>query len=77
MFTHDYYEKIAIKAIKDHIYEFDESHLKEIAYNATGFDDRVFIFSYNINIDRLYVITVHRDKSIDVESYLHECGYSI
>lgn len=77
MFTHDYCEKIAIKAIKDHIYEFDESHLKEIAYSATGFDDRVFIFSYNININRLYVITVHRDKSIDVESYLHECGYSI
>lgn len=77
MFTHDYYEKIAIKAIKDNIYEFDESHLKEIAYSATGFDDRVFIFSYNININRLYVITVHRDKSIDVESYLHECGYSI
>jgi hypothetical protein len=77
MFTHDYCEKIAIKAIKDHIYEFDESHLKEIAYSATGFDDRVFIFSYNININRLYVITIHRDKSIDVESYLHECGYSI
>ena len=77
MFTHDYYEKIAIKTIKDHIYEFDESHLKEIAYSATGFDDRVFIFSYNININRLYVITVHRDKSIDVESYLHECSYSI
>jgi len=50
MFTHDYYEKIAIKAIKDHIYEFDESYLKEIAYNATGFDDRVFIFSYNITL---------------------------
>lgn len=77
MFTHDYYEKIVIKAIKDHIYEFDESHLKEIAYSATGFDDRVFIFNYNININRLYVITVHRDKSIDVESYLYECGYSI
>lgn len=77
MFTHDYYEKLAIEVIKDHIYEFDENHLKEIAYNTTGFDDRVFIFSYNINIDRLYVITVHRDKSIDVESYLHECGYSI
>lgn len=77
MFTHDYCEKIAIKAIKDHIYEFDESHLKEIAYSATGFDDRIFIFSYNININRLYVITVHQDKSIDVESYLHECGYSI
>lgn len=77
MFMHDYYKKIAIKTIKDHIYEFDESLLKEIAYNEKNFNDRIFVFSYNSDINRLYVITVHPDKSIDVESYLHECGYSI
>lgn len=77
MFIHDFYLKQAVEAIKKDIDDFNEDYLKEIAYSATGFDDRVFIFSYNININRLYVITVHRDKSIDVESYLHECGYSI
>lgn len=77
MFIHDYYEKIAIKTIKDHIYEFDESLLKEIAYNEKNFNDRIFVFSYNSDINRLYVITVHPDKSVDIESYLHECSYSI
>lgn len=77
MFIHDYYEKLAIKAIKDHIYEFDESLLKEIAYNGKNFDDRIFVFSYNSDINRLYAITVHPDKSVDIESYLHECSYSI
>lgn len=33
MFIHDYYQKMAIEAIKNHIYEFDENSLKEIAYN--------------------------------------------
>lgn len=77
MFIHDYYEKIAIKTIKDHIYEFDESLLKEIAYNEKNFNDRIFVFSYNSDINRLYIITVHSDKSVDIESYLHECSYSI
>lgn len=77
MFIHDYYKKIAIKTIKDHIYEFDESLLKEIAYNEKNFNDRIFVFSYNSDINRLYVITVHPDKSVDIESYLYECSYSI
>lgn len=77
MFIHDYYQKMAIEAIKNHIYEFDEDSLKEIAYNEKNFNDRIFIFKYNNDIERLYIVTAHSDKSIDVESYLHECGYSI
>lgn len=33
MFIHDYYQKMAIEAIKKDAYEFDENSLKEIAYN--------------------------------------------
>ena len=77
MFIHDYYQKMAIEAIKNHIYEFDEDSLKEIAYNEKNFNDRIFIFKYNNDAERLYIITVHPDKSIDVESYYYECGYSI
>lgn len=77
MFIHDYYKKIAMKAIKDHIFEFDENSLKEIAYNKKNFNDHIFVFNYSSDVNRLYLITVHPDKSVDVESYLHECSYSI
>lgn len=77
MFIHDYYQKMAIEAIKNHIYEFDEDSLKEIAYNEKNFNDRIFIFKYNNDTERLYIITVHSDKSVDVESYYYECGYSM
>lgn len=77
MFIHDYYQKMAIEAIKNHIYEFDEDSLKEIAYNEKNFNDRIFIFKYNNDIERLYIVTAHSDKSVDVESYYYECGYSI
>ena len=33
MFIHDYYQKMAIEAIKKDVYEFDENCLREIAYN--------------------------------------------
>lgn len=77
MFTHDYCEKIAIKAIKDHIYEFDESHLKEIAYNEKDFNNRIFVFNYSSDVTYLYVVTVHPDKSADVEHYYNEYAYSV
>lgn len=77
MFIHDCYEKIAVEAIKNHIYEYDEDLLKEVAYNATDFNSRIFVFSYNDDIKHLYVVTVYPNKSIDIEIYLHECGYSI
>lgn len=77
MFIHDYYQKMAIEAIKNHIYEFDEDSLKEIAYNEKNFNDRIFIFKYNNDIEYLYIVIVHPDKSVDVESYYYKCGYSI
>lgn len=77
MFIHDYYQKIAIEAIKKDAYEFDENSLKEIAYNEKNFNDRIFIFKYNSNIERLYVVTVHPDKSVDIENYFYQCSYSV
>lgn len=77
MFIHDYYQKMAIEAIKKDAYEFDEDSLKEIAYNEKNFNDRIFIFKYNSNIERLYVVTVHPDKSVDIENYLYQCSYLV
>lgn len=77
MFTHDYCEKIAIKAIKKDLKNFNEDCLEEIAYNATGFDDRVFVFNYSSDVTYLYVVTVHPDKSADVEHYYNEYAYSV
>lgn len=77
MFIHDYYQKMAIEAIKKDVYEFDENCLREIAYNEKNFDDRIFIFKYNSNVERLYVVTVHPNKSVDIENYFYECGYSV
>lgn len=77
MFIHDHYKKIAIEAIKKDLSSFDEDSLKEIAYSEVDFNNRVFIFDYNSDVTYLYVVTVHPNKSADVEVYYNEYGYSI
>lgn len=77
MFIHDHYKKIAIEAIKKDLKNFNEDHLEEIAYNEKDFNNRVFIFNYNSDVNYLYVVTVHPDKSADVEVYFNEYGYSV
>lgn len=77
MFIYDYYKKIAIEAIKKDISSFDEDCLKEIAYNEVDFNNRVFIFDYSSDVNYLYVVTVHPNKSVDVEIYFNEYGYSV
>lgn len=77
MFIHDYYKKIAIEAIKKDLSSFDEDSLKEIAYNEVDFNNRVFIFDYSSDVNYLYVVTVHTNRSADVEVYFNEYGYSV
>ena len=77
MFIYDYYKKIAIEAIKKDLSSFDEDSLKEIAYNEVDFNNRVFIFDYSSDVNYLYVVTVHPNKSADVEVYFNEYGYSV
>ena len=77
MFIYDYYKKIAIEAIKKDLSSFDEDCLKEIAYNEVDFNNRVFIFDYSSDVNYLYVVTVHPNKSADVEVYFNEYGYSV
>lgn len=77
MSTHDSYEKVAIEAIKKDFKNFDENNLKEIAYNAMGFNSLVFIFSYSSDVTYLYIVTVYPNKSADVETYFYEYSYSI
>lgn len=77
MFIHDYYKKIAIEAIKKDLSSFDEDSLKEVAYNEVDFNNRVFIFDYSSDVNYLYVVTVHPNKSADVEVYFNEYGYSV
>lgn len=77
MFIHDYYKKIAIEAIKKDLSSFDEYSLKEIAYNEVDFNNRVFIFDYSSDVNYLYVVTVHPNKSADVKVYFNEYGYSV
>ena len=77
MFIHDHYKKIAIEAIKKDLKNFNEDYLEEIAYNEVDFNNRVFIFDYNNDVNYLYVVTVHPNKSADVEVYYNEYGYSV
>lgn len=77
MFIHDHYKKRAIEAIKKDLSSFDEDSLKEVAYIEVDFNNRVFIFDYNSDVTYLYVVTVHPDKSADVEVYFNEYGYSV
>lgn len=77
MFIYDYYKKLAIEAIKKDFKSFDENSLREIAYNEVDFNNRVFIFDYSSDVNYLYVVTVHPNKSADVEVYYNEYGYSV
>lgn len=77
MFIYDYYKKIAIEAIKKDLSSFDEDSLKEVAYNEVDFNNRVFIFDYNSDVTYLYIVTVHPNKTADVEVYFNEYGYSV
>lgn len=77
MFTHDFYMKKAIEAIKDDLNNFNEDCLKEIAYNEKDFNNRIFVFSYSDDVNYLYIVNVHPDESVDVENYYYEYGYSI
>ena len=77
MFIYDYYKKIAIEAIKKDLSSFDEDSLKEVAYNEVDFNNRVFIFDYSSDVNYLYVVTVHPNKSADVQVYFNEYGYSV
>lgn len=77
MFIHDYYKKLAVEAIKKDIDDFNEGYLIEIAYNEKDFNNRIFVFNYNSDVTYLYVVTVHPDKSADVEHYYNEYGYSV
>ena len=76
MFIHDYYKKIAIEAIKKNLSNFDEDSLREIAYNELDFNNRVFVFDCSSDVNYLYVVTVHHNKSVDVEVYFNEYSYS-
>lgn len=77
MFIYDYYKKIAIEAIKKDLKNFNEDCLRKVAYNEVDFNNRVFIFDYNSDVNYLYVVTVHPNKSADVEVYFNEYGYSV
>ena len=77
MFIHNHYKKIAIEAIKKDLSSFDEDSLREIAYSEVDFNNRVFIFDYSSDVTYLYVVTVHPDKSVYVEHYYNEYGYSV
>lgn len=77
MFIHDYYKKLAIEAIKKDFKNFNEDCLEEIAYNEKDFNNRIFVFNYSSDVTYLYVVTVHPDKSADVEYYYNEYGYSV
>lgn len=77
MFIHDHYKKIAIEAIKKDLSSFDEDSLREVAYNEVDFNNRVFIFDYSNDVNYLYVVTVHPNKTADVEVYFNEYGYSV
>ena len=77
MFIHDHYKKIAIEAIKKDLKNFNEDCLEEIAYNEKDFNNRVFIFDYSSDVNYLYVVTVHPNKSADIEVYFNEYGYSV
>lgn len=77
MFIYDYYQKQAIEAIKKDISNFNEDCLKEIAYNEKDFNNCIFVFNYSDDVNYLYVVNVHPDKSVDVENYYYEYGYSV
>lgn len=77
MFIHNHYKKLAIEAIKKDLKNFNEDCLEEIAYNEKDFNNRVFIFDYSSDVNYLYVVTVHPNKSADVEVYFNEYGYSV
>lgn len=77
MFIHDHYKKLAIEAIKKDLHNFNEDCLEEIAYNEKDFNNRIFVFNYNSDVTYLYVVTVHPDKSVYVEHYYSEYGYSV
>ena len=77
MFIHDHYKRIAIEAIKKDLKNFNENCLEEVAYNEKDFNNRIFVFNYNNDVTYLYVVTVHPDKSVDVEVYFNEYGYSV
>lgn len=77
MFIHDHYKKIAIETIKKDLCYFNEDCLEEIAYNEKDFNNRVFIFDYSDDVNYLYVVTVHPNKSADVEVYFNEYSYSV
>lgn len=77
MFIHDHYKKLAIEAIKKDLKNFNEDCLEEIAYNEKDFNNRVFIFDYSSDVNYLHVVTVHPNKSADVEVYFNEYGYSV
>lgn len=77
MFIHDHYKKLAIEAIKKDLENFNEDSLREIAYSEVDFNNRVFIFDYSSDVNYLYVVTVHPNKSADVEVYFNEYGYSV
>lgn len=77
MFIHDHYKKLAIEAIKKDLRNFSEDCLEEIAYNEKDFNNRIFVFNYSSDVNYLYVVTVHPNKSADVEVYFNEYGYSV
>ena len=77
MFIHDHYKKLAIEAIKKDLKNFNEDCLEEIAYNEKDFNNRIFVFNYNCDVSYLYVATVHPNKSVYVEHYYNEYGYSV
>lgn len=77
MFIHDHYKKLAIEAIKKDLRNFNEDCLEEIAYNEKDFNNRIFVFNYSSDVNYLYIVTVHPNKSADVEVYFNEYGYSV
>lgn len=77
MFIHDHYKKLAIGAIKKDLKNFNEDCLEEIAYNEKDFNNRIFVFNYSSDVTYLYVVTIHPDKSVYVEYYYNEYGYSV
>lgn len=78
MFTHDFYLKQAIEAIKKDIDDFNEDYLTEIAYNEKDFNNRIFVLNYNDdNNDYLYEVNVHPHSSIDIKIYSNEYAFSV
>lgn len=78
MFTHDFYLKQAVEAIKKDIDDFNEDYLTEIAYNEKDFNNRIFVLNYSdYNNDSLYVVNVHPNSYIDVKIYSNEYAYSV